>query len=219
MENDKYLKRLMKKMFSFFAAAFFSLLMALPSLAGDFSAAQMKKMSTFLSNFTEVRMYDFTAEKVLDPNHPREMIRFGIWHHCVNNFPRVIKPANSKYGDASIDGTYVKEALKRYFDYDLKSLPSVYRGKEELSDCPQCSFEYYSDGVRYYFNAADGEAVYYAKVTKAKKLPDGNIQMKGYLYNADEPSDILGSFTALAKPHTWKGKPTWAIISLKTLNR
>ncbi len=205
----------MKKLLSFIAVMFFSVLVTLPSHAGDFSAAQMKKMSTFLSNFTEVRMNNFTAAEVLDPNHPLEMIRFGIWHHYVNNFHRVIKLVNSKYGDASIDGSYVKESLKRYFDYDLKSLPSV--RNPDLSECPQCKpYRYYSDGVRYYFELGDGDPTYYAKVTDAKKLPDGNIQMKGYVYNAEEPSDILGPFTALAKPHTWKGKATWAIISLKT---
>ncbi len=214
----------MKKLFSFIVVVFFSLWMALPSQAGDFSAAQMKKMSTFLSNFTEVGMSNFTAEEVLDPSHPDKMIHFGVLHHYRNNFHRFIKPANSKYGDAStdgtymIDGSYVKEALKRYFDYDLKSLPSI--RNPDLSECPQCRpYLYYSDGVRYYFLIGDGDPIYYAKVTKAESLSDGNIQMKGYLYNSDDPSDIRGPFTALAKPHTWKGKATWAIISLKTFNR
>lgn len=202
-------KGLMKKLLSFIAIVFFSVLMVLPSHAADFSAAQMEKMSTFLSNFTEVGMRNFTAKEVLDPNHPFEMIHFGVWHHWLNTFHRTIKPSNNQqHGDAMIDGVYVKESLKRYFDYDLKGLPSA-----KNPDDPEHS--YYSDGVRYYFWGADGEATYYAKVTKAVRLPDGNVQMTGYLYNAEEPSDILGSFTALAKPHTWKGKATWAIISLK----
>lgn len=207
---------LMKKLLSFAAMVFFSVLMALPSHAADFSASEMKKMSTFLSNFTEVRMGDFTAEEVLDPKNPAEMIHFGIWHHWLNTFRRTIKPSNDndrQYGDVMIDGVYVKESLKRYFDYDLKELPSVVD-----PDDPQ-RYLYYSDGVRYYFNGADGEAVYYAKVTKAVRLPDGRIQMTGYIYNAEEPSDISGSFTALARPHTWKGKATWAIISMKTRYR
>ena len=209
----------MKKIFSFIAAVFFSLLITLPSHAGEFSAAQMKKMSTFLSNFTEVGIRTFTAKDILDPDHPDWMIRFAIWHHCINNFNRTIRSEQTRYGDASLDGSYVKESLKRYFDYDLKILPSV--RNPGLAECPQCKpFLYYSDGVRYYFDKADGisggDPAYYAKVTKAERLPDGNIQMKGYLYNAEEPSDVSGSFTALAKPHTWKGKATWAIISLRT---
>ena len=206
---------LMKKLLSFAAMVFFSVLMALPSHAADFSASQLKKMSTFLSNFTEVGMRDFTAEEVLDPKNPAEMIHFGIWHHWLNTFHRTIKPSNNRqHGDAMIDGVYVKESLKRYFDYDLKELPSVkYPDDSE--------YLYYSDGIRYYFDGADGEATYYAKVTKAVRLPDGRIQMTGYIYNDtnEEPGDILGSFTALARPHTWKGKATWAIISMKTRYR
>ena len=210
----------MKKLFSFIAAVFLTWLVALPSHAGDFSAAQLKKMGTFLSNFTEVRMNNFTAQEILDPSHPYEMIRFAIWHHHINNGDRTIKPLKSPYGDAALDGKYVRESLKRYFDYDLKRLPSV-REPEGLSGCSQCKpVEYHSDDVRYYFYKADaisgGDPAYYAKVTQADKLPDGNVQMKGFLYNAEEPSDVLGPFIALAKPHTWKGKPTWAIIRIKT---
>ena len=205
---------LMKKLLSFAAMVFLSVLMALPSHAAEFSASQLKKMSTFLSNFTEVGMRDFTAEEVLDPKNPAEMVRFCIWHHWLNTHHRTIKPSNTRqHGDAMIDGVYVKESLKRYFDYDLKGLPSVVDPNDPKR------YLYYSDGVRYYFWGADGEATYYAKVTKAVRLPDGNIQMTGHLYNAEEPSDNLGSFTALAKPHTWKGKATWAIISMKTRYR
>ena len=207
---------LMKKLLSFAAMVFFSVLMALPSHAADFPASQLKKMSTFLSNFTEVGMSNFTAEEVLDPKNPAEMIHFGIRHHWLNTFQRTIKPSNDndrQYGDVMIDGVYVKESLKRYFDYDLKELPSVVDPND-----PQ-RYLYYSDGVRYYFSAGDGDPIYYAQVTKAVRLPDGNIQMTGYIYNTEEPSDITGSFTALARPHTWKGKATWAIISMKTRYR
>ena len=206
---------LMKKLLSFAAMVFFSVLMALPSHAADFPASQLKKMSTFLSNFTEVGMSDFTAEEVLDPKNPAEMIHFGIRHHWLNTFQRTIKPSNDRqYEGEMIDGVYVKESLKRYFNYDLKEpLPSVVDPND-----PQ-RYLYYSDGVRYYFQGGDGDPIYYAQVTKAETLPDGRIQMTGYIYNAEEPSDITGSFTALARPHTWKGKATWAIISMKTRYR
>ena len=205
---------LMKKLLSFAGMVFFSVLMALPSHAADFSASQLKKMSTFLSNFTEVGMRDFTAEEVLDPKNPAEMVHFCIWHHWLNTHHRTIKPSNDRqYEGEMIDGVYVKESLKRYFDYDLKELPSVVDPND-----PQ-RYLYYSDGVRYYFQGGDGDPIYYAQVTKAETLPDGRIQMTGYIYNAEEPSDITGSFTALARPHTWKGKATWAIISMKTRYR
>ena len=198
----------MKKILSVTAAALLSALIALPSQAADFTAAQMKKMSTFLSNFTEVGMMDFSAKEVLSASNPYEMVHFGIRHNYINNYNQSIKTCNCPHGDLAIDGSWVKASLKRYFDYDLKSLPNV-REPEP----------YYSDGTRYHFRGADGEATYYARVTKAESLPDGNVQMKGQLYNADDKSDVLGNFTAVAKPHTWKGQPTWAIIKLSTQYR
>ncbi len=96
---------LMKKLLSFAAMVFFSVLMALPSHAADFPASQLKKMSTFLSNFTEVGMRDFTAEEVLDPKNPAEMVRFCIWHHWLNTHHRTIKPSNDRqHGAALIEG-------------------------------------------------------------------------------------------------------------------
>ncbi len=207
----------MRKLFSFIVTLFLACLMAMPSHAGDFSDAQMKKMSTFLSNFTEVGLSSFTAKEVLDPNYPLDMIHFAVWHHWVNNFHKNIKPDHTPYGDVSIDVKYVRESLKRYFDYDLQGTPNV-SNPGYGPDCTQCRpYLYYSDGARYYFAGADGDPTYYAQVTQAKRLPDGNIQMKGYVYNAEEPTEVKGRFTALAKPHTWKGKPTWAIISMKTV--
>ena len=205
---DYYWGGSMKKLLSFVAAMLLSAVMALPAFAADFSAAQMKKMSTFLSNFTEVRMMDFSAKEVLESSNPYEMIHFGIRHNYVNNYNRSIKRCNCPYGELSMDGSWVRNTLKKYFDYDLKGLPTV--------KTPEV---YFSDGVRYHFRGADGEATYYARVTNAERLANGHVQMTGTIYNAEEPSDILGTFRAIAKPHTWKGQPTWAIISLRARYR
>ena len=75
---------------------------------------------------------------------------------------------------------------------------------------------YHFDGKLYHFEGAAGEATYFARVESAKKLDDGTVQMQGVVYNADDESIVLGTFTALAKPHTWKGKNTWALLSMKT---
>ena len=49
---------------------------------------------------------------------------------------------------------------------------------------------------------------------KQKKLTVNNLKIS--FRTADGKKDILGNVTALAKPHTWKGKDTLAIVSLKT---
>ena len=177
--------------------------------AAGFDAKTMERMSTFLSNFTELGMMNFQASEVLDPQNPGDMIRFGIWHNYINNFKSRVATCTKdgcQWGSLTMDCRYVKDSLKRYFDYNLERCVSV-----ENSDPP-----YHFDGTRYHFEGADGEAVYYAKVRFAEKLADGNIQMQGVVYNADDESSILGTFTALAKPHTWQGKSTWAIISMNT---
>ena len=177
--------------------------------AADFDAKNMERMSTFLSNFTELGMVNFQASEVLDPQNPGDMIRFGIWHNYINNFKSRVATCTKdgcQWGSLTMDCKYVKDSLKRYFDYDLERCISV-----ENSDPP-----YHFDGTRYHFEGADGETIYHAKVSSAEKLADGNIRMQGIVHNADDESDVLGTFTALAKPHTWKGKSTWAIISMNT---
>jgi hypothetical protein len=177
--------------------------------AADFSKDDLKKMSTFLSNFTELGFTDFDAKEITNEENPADMVRFGIWHNYVNNYKSRIsqcKIKNCEWGSLVIDGKYVKESVKKYFGYDMKKLPSITE-----SDSP-----HYYDGKLYHFEGADGEAVYYARVGEASKNDSGQIIMTGELYNADDESDILGTFVAVAKPYKYDGKNTWAIISLKT---
>ncbi len=176
--------------------------------AEGFSASTLKRMSVFLSNFTEIGMMDFEAKDVLDPQHPGDMIRFGIWHNYTNNFKNRIKECRTsgcEWGSLTMDCKYVKESLLRYFGYSLAQCPTV-----ENTDPP-----YHFDGKLYHFEGADGEAVHYARVNKAQTLSNGQIRMNGVIYNPDT-EEILGNFTALARPHTWNGKATWAIINMKT---
>ncbi len=179
----------------------------------NFSAAELKRMSTFLSNFTELGMRTFTAKEVLDLNNPYEMIHFGIWHNYMNNFNSRIKPAPMplENGSLSISDKYVAESLKKYFNYTIKTFPSV----KNMSGNPQREYEYLWKNGKYLFEGADGEGVYYARVQKAQVLADGIIQMEGYLYYVEDESDRNGTFVALARPHKFGGKNTWSIISMR----
>lgn len=201
----------MKKFLSYLCAMLAAVmtLSSAASAAGDFNAAELKKMSTFLSNFTELGFFDFDAKEITNPDSPADMIRFGIRHNYINNYKSRIAPCKIKgcpYGGLVIEGKYVTESIKKYFDYDYKKLASV-----EDSDPP-----YHYDGKFYHFGGADGEAVYFARVDKAVRNASGQIIMTGELYNADDEDDILGTFEALAKPHKFGGKDTWAILSLRS---
>ena len=172
-----------------------------------YSSADLKKMSTFLSNFTELGFMNFDAKELTDETNPADMIRFGIWHNYRNNFKSRISKCTKKdckWGSLVIEGKYVTESIKKYFDVDYKKLASVTE-----SDPP-----YFYDGKLYHFEGADGEAVYFARVDEAEKNAKGQIIMRGEIYNAEDEQDILGTFEALAKPHKFGGKDTWAIINM-----
>ena len=170
-------------------------------------------MGVFLSNFTEIGMMNFTADKVLDTAHPYEMIRFGIWHNFMNNRNRIQPCATHEcpWGSLTIDCSSVRDSLRRYFGYNLRQCLSA-----SHPDSASPSDRFHFDGTRYHFEGAAGEAVYHARVDGARQGADGLIEMNGIVYSADDEKDILGSFTAQARPHIWKGKNALAIVSLKT---
>ncbi len=167
------------------------------TFAQEFSDEVMARMGIFLSNFTEMGMYDFTADEVLDEDNPAAMIQFGIVHNYMNNYnSRIVE----RDGMLVIDDDYVKESINKYFDYEIQNLQSV------------DFFEY--DGYVFTFDGFGGEAIYYARVEEAETLEDGTIQMEGYLYNIDDETDRLGTYVALAEPHRFNNVDTWSIISM-----
>ncbi len=190
-------------------------LRATDSQAADFTPAQLKKMSTFVSNFTELGFMNFDLKKdgnddVLHLGDPSsaDLIRFGIWHNYLNNYENRIRPCPVKdceHGSLVIDAKSVAESVKKYFDIDL-----THRSVDQ-SDPP-----YYFDGKLYHFEGADGEAVYHAEVKQAMQ-EDGVIRMTGDMYNADDREDRPWTFEATARPCRRDGKKTWTILSMKTM--
>lgn len=174
-----------------------------------YSSADLKKMSAFLSNFTELGFMSFDAKELTNEDDPADMIRFAIQHNDVHNYKSRIaqcKKKNCEWGSLVIEGKYVTETIKKFFDVDYKKLASV----------PESDPPYFFDGKLYHFDGADGEPAYYARVDEAEKNSEGQIVMRGVIYNAEDESDLLGSFEALAKPHKFGGKDTWAILSMET---
>jgi len=43
-----------------------------------------------------------------------------------------------------------------------------------------------------------------------------SIFSRAGLITAEDKKDCLGTFQAVAKPYKWKGKDTWAILSLRS---
>ena len=196
------------------AAVLAALTLTGTAIAAQFGKDEMKRMSIFISNFTEQGLYDFDVERESDgmlwlggPDAAPDLIRFGIRHNYINNFKSRIKRCSKKnceYGSFTLDGKFVQESVKKYFDLDLKN-------QSVMESDPS----YYFDGKLYHFNGEDGEAVYYAEVTSASRNGD-EIDMSGEIYNVKDKKDRPATFQAVARPYKWKGKGTWSIVHLET---
>jgi hypothetical protein len=174
----------------------------------EFKPDDLKKMGTFLSNFTELSMYDFNTEELLNTVEEGDIIRFGIRHNYSNNYHSRIsncKVEGCPHGSLVIDAKYVSESIKKYFGVDFKDHRTIDNDR----------YRFFYDGKQYHFEGSDGEAVCHARVDEAYKKDDF-IVMKGELYYTEDKDDKLGTFEALTKPHTYNGKNTWAIINMKT---
>jgi hypothetical protein len=189
------------------------------------SAEEIKRMSVFLSNFTELGFmnFDIRADGSDDLLHmgatgaAPDLIRFGIMHNYINNYKSRIakcKTKNCEWGSLVIEGKYVAESVKKYFDINLKN-QSVTE-----SDPP-----YFYDGKLYHFEGADGEANHYAQVKEVSEGNGGVLLMTGTVYDNEamfnakskKTDDFtVATFKATAKPYKFGGKDTWAILSLTT---
>jgi hypothetical protein len=180
------------------------------------SAAQLKLMSLFISNFTELSLFDFDAKELASANPPAELVRFGILHNYTNNYKSRIVPCkikNCQWGTLTIDGKHVAESVKKYFDLDLKHV--------NLEDS---EYQYHYDGKMYHFEGSAGDTTHYAIVKEIFK--DGDIfLMTGFFYDAGAMFDDEGknpedyqsaTFEATAKQYKHNGKDTWAILSMRS---
>ncbi len=191
----------MKRIFALFVCIFFVSL-SQTALAQNFSNAQLKKMSTFLSNFTETRMFNFNVQQFIDEDNLDAFINFGVEHNIINYWGKraVVKEGSENMG--MVEGQWVKEAVKKYFAYDLKKLDAT--------------LSYSLSGSAFMFPLADGEAVFYARVTNAETIASKLVVMKGYIYNAETEEKTGQTFVAVTKPYKFNGVDTWCILSLTT---
>jgi hypothetical protein len=215
--NASFFQNIKKK---FLALAAALLLMSSPAFAAQEtaytpSAQELKKMSVFLSNFTELGFMNFDVQKDggegLHLGAARalpKLIHFGIWHNYHNNFSSRITHCTEgcPHGSLRIKARYVAASVKKYFDLPVQH-----------QSVPAPPMPYYFDGNDYHFEGADGEVAYLAQVEKVVENADGTVRMTGYLYNAEDKTERSGTFEALAKAQNVNGKKTWAILSLKTV--
>ncbi len=192
----------------------FSLVLAVEADAAKKKDDEKKRMGIFISNFTELGMYEFDLEEdgsdeilhLGDPYSMGELIRFGVGHNIINNKKLIqkCKREDCEFGSSTIAKESVAASVKKYFDLSVKH-------QKVLGDAPEIDY----DGKLYHFDKKNfaNDTIYYADVQDVTK---GNnfIVMEGELYELDNPKHRPATFTAEAKPYKWNNKDTWAILSL-----
>ncbi len=206
----------MSKKFCVLACVVLCVALSVAGAAFGADKAELKKMSIFISNFTEVRLFNFDLEDDDDdgeePLHfgsnNAALLAFGVNHNAINN-KKLIKKGSFKVNgstyDRAVDAKTVAASVRRYFDLPVEHEDGVDKYGQVYP---------YRKGM-YYFHAASGEEVIYADVQKVSKK-GGVITMSGELYNVESRRDTRGTFVATAKPHKWNGKATWAILSMSS---
>ncbi len=195
------------------------------------SKEEMKRMSVFVSNFTETGFFNFDLEvngpdnedelegepktHLGNPANVTELIRFGIMHNLMNNYKTRIKKCknpNCEAGDLTLDKKFVEESVKKYFDIDLKK-----KDLSVITEDPTVAYSF--DGKLYHFSADSfkepGQKIYYADVQGVRKKGK-YLAVAGDIYNSKKITDRPGMFEAIIKPYKWNGKDTWAIIDMTT---
>ena len=175
---------------------------------------EIKRMGIFISNFTELGMYEFDLEEdgydeilhLGDPYSMPELIRFGIGHNIINNKKLIGKCTrkNCEFGSSTIAKESVAASVRKYFDLPVKH-------QKIMGDAPEVDY----DGKLYHFDKRDwdNDTIYYADVqhvTRGKNF----ITMEGELYELDNPKHTPATFVAKAKPYRWNNKDTWSILAL-----
>ena len=119
----------------------------------------MKRMGTFVSNFTELKMYNLLDAQALTGEQYSE---FGVMHEKMNNFNRFKQEENSR---ASIEASYIENSVMRYFGRKFSAYCSFPLGTRSWN------MQYDAKTKRYSIQPTsepEGALVTYARVEKRK---------------------------------------------------
>lgn len=158
----------------------------------NLSSSEMGKISLFLSNFSEIHMNYFNIT-TCDKN---ELLSFAMNHNYVNNKNSRVKNAGKIGEIIAIED--LEESVKKYFDINLKDYTEDSLAGMVFKDVPK-------------------GPIYYVKAKKVYEMSNGNIYIKGVLYDVKNKNITFGNVEAIAKKHSYKGKETYALIELEII--
>ena len=177
------------------------------------SKDEFGNMNTFLSNFTQVYLRSDFTDFDVNTTTPGQLIEFGIWCSYGKGQCDRCPVEDCEYGDIILDGKYVAESIKEYFDIDFKEHRSV--TKDEYQS-------YHYDGKYYHLYSADGVGYPMARVKEVFENSSGQFRMIGEIYRNvfngidDIDEELEGMFETCVKPYKCDGKDTWAIVSFES---
>lgn len=149
----------------------------------ELSKAEQNKLNAFLTNFSEVHLYEFSKDNLPDS----VLIEFGVYYNYRNHF-RAFKQLQDGL-EASISETMVTDTAFKFFDVRIKNQQSVY-GIE------------YKDG-NYIIGNSDGEAFRFSQV---KELFDAGNELLSATFEIYSCSPgFTGDINV--DPETWESNP------------
>ena len=226
---QKNLRRLILIVKKLFYASLIFFIFTICANAFALSQNDKKRMSSFVSAFTETGFFNFDLENA-DPDdneelseyeepvthlgtaaNVTELIRFGILHNLIHGRDNLkqCSDKNCESGSLTLDKKIVFDTVKKFFDIDIS--------KKDLSlikEDPTVVFSY--DGKLFHFNEDSfkepgNDTVYFADVQGVTKRGE-YLMFAGDIYNSKQTTNRPGMFAAIVKPV----KNSWVIISMTT---
>ncbi len=216
----------MKKLF-YAALIFFIFTICVNAFA--LTDSEKKRMSSFVSAFTETGFFNFDledkepdADEVLseyeepithlgNPANLTELIRFGIFHNLIHGQDNLkqCRDKNCESGALTLDKKIVFDTVKKYFGLDISR-----KDLSIIAEDPSAAFSY--DGKLFHFDEESfkepgNDTVYFADVQGVTKRGE-YLMFAGDIYDSKKITNRPGMFAAIVKPV----KNSWVIISMTT---
>ena len=192
------------------------------------SSSDLKKMSRFISTFTEAGLFNFDITDAEpddeadeheepkihlgNPYNAAELIRFGIVHNLINNRGSLkqCRDSNCESGSLTLDKKIVFDSVKKYFGIDIskKDFTNI------VEENPSVVFSF--DGNLFHFDEDSfsepgNDTVYFADVQGVIKKGK-YLSFAGDIYDSQNKTTRPGMFAATVRPD----KDSWVIISMTT---
>ncbi len=176
-----------------------------------------EKISDFDRNRINIILFDVikgkmnaVSQSTFDPTNPTDLISFAAYFVSNNLTYSTITSLTAKdmgqyQGHGVIPLQAVKDTVNRFFGYEMPTPAEGSYGDVQFKD------------GHFYIVMADGGSVEHIILKEVKLNKDGTITAQGSTFDPqEEPQERkeLGTFSALLKPHVWKGMQTYAVISL-----